>query len=116
MKVAIVLRRPPYGDINAAEAVRHALGAVSSELEVSLILLDGGVLLSKKGHDAAGTDVTALDAVLMDCIEMGVGVYAEKSSLIKERVEEKEMVQGVKTISGAFAAELIGEAGQTMIF
>ena len=48
--IAMILKRSPYGDINAAEAVRHALGAVSFEMSVDLILLDGGVLLAKKGR------------------------------------------------------------------
>ncbi len=58
--VAMILKRSPYGDINAAEAVRHALGAVSFEMSVDLILMDGGVLLAKKGQDDAGTGFTNL--------------------------------------------------------
>ena len=53
--IAMILKRSPYGDINAAEAVRHALGAVTGELNVDLILVDGGVLLAKKGQDDTGT-------------------------------------------------------------
>lgn len=44
-KIAMILRRSPYGDINAAEAVRHAMGGAADELAVSLVLVDGGVLL-----------------------------------------------------------------------
>ena len=47
-KIAMILRRAPYGDINAAEAVRHALGAVSDDIEVSLILVDGGVACEER--------------------------------------------------------------------
>lgn len=49
-KIAMILRKPPYGDINAAEAVRHALGAVSGDIAVSLILVDGGVTLQEKAR------------------------------------------------------------------
>ena len=28
-KIAMILRKAPYGDINAAEAVRHAMGGAS---------------------------------------------------------------------------------------
>jgi sulfur relay (sulfurtransferase) DsrF/TusC family protein len=41
--VCIILRKPPYGTVDAAEAVRHALGGVIEELAVRLILLDAGV-------------------------------------------------------------------------
>jgi hypothetical protein len=72
--VAMILKRSPYGDINAAEAVRHALGAVSFEISVNLILVDGGVLLAKKGQDDSGTGFTNLEATLKDCLDMGVVV------------------------------------------
>ena len=76
-KIAMILRRAPYGDINAAEAVRHALGAVSDDIEVSLILVDGGVLLARKGQDDTGTGFTNLETTLKDCTEMGVEVFAD---------------------------------------
>jgi len=47
--IAMIVRKAPYGDINAAEAVRHALGAAADDIKTSLILLDSGVLLAKKG-------------------------------------------------------------------
>jgi sulfur relay (sulfurtransferase) DsrF/TusC family protein len=52
-------------DINSAEAVRHALGAVSGELSVDLTLVDGGVLLAKKGQDDTETGLTNLEGALM---------------------------------------------------
>jgi len=45
--VAIISRKPPYGYLNAAEAVRHTLGA-GDDFKAILILIDGGVYLAKK--------------------------------------------------------------------
>ncbi len=114
--IAMILKRSPYGDINAAEAVRHALGAASGELSVDLILVDGGVLLAKKGQDDTGTGFTNLEGALKDCLEMGVAVYAAELSLKTQRVAQGDVVEGVKAVSGKELAGLIKEAKTTMIF
>ena len=114
--VAMILKRSPYGDINAAEAVRHALGAVSFEMGVDLILVDGGVLLAKKGQDDTGTGFTNLEATLKDCLEMGVSVFADDLSLKTYRMGTEDMVTGVKAVSGKEIAGFLKEAKTTMIF
>jgi len=115
-KIAMILRKPPYGDITAAEAVRHALGAVSGDLEVSLILIDGGVLLARKGHDDAGTGFTNLESTLKDCGEMGVEVLADNLSLIEHGLKKSDIVDGVKAADEANIALTIRQAHTTMIF
>lgn len=114
--VAMILKRSPYGDINAAEAVRHALGAVSFELSVGLILVDGGVLLAKKGQDDSGTGFTNLEGVLKDCLDMAVDVYADSAALKTQRLASDDLLEGVKAVSGKEIAGLVKEAKTTMIF
>ena len=114
--IAMILKRPPYGDINAAEAVRHALGAVSFEMSADLILVDGGVLLAKRGQDDTGTGFTNLEATLKDCLEMGVAVYADVASLKAQRVASDDLVEGVKPVTSKEIAGLLKEAKTTMIF
>ncbi len=114
--IAMILRRSPYGDINAAEAVRHAMGGVADELSIDLILVDSGVLLAKKGQDDSGTGYTNLESALKDSIDMGVEVYADKLSVREQDMETADIVDGVKIVNGAEIAELIKEAKTTMIF
>ncbi len=114
--IAMILKRSPYGDINAAEAVRHALGGVSFELDVALVLVDGGVLLAKKGQDDTGTGFTNLEGTLKDCLDMGVAVYADDSSLKTWRVAADKVLEGVKTVGGNEIAGLIKDAKTTVIF
>lgn len=114
--VAMILKRSPYGDINAAEAVRHALGAASFEMSVDLILVDGGVLLAKKGQDDTGTGFTNLEGALKDCLDMGVSVYADSASLKTQGIMPKDLVENVKLITAKKIAGLMNEAKSTMIF
>jgi len=115
-KVAMILRRAPYGDINAAEAVRHALGGVADGLGVQLILADGGVLVAKKGQEAAGTGFTNLEQVLRDCIDMGVEVFADRLSLKDQHIDPSDILEGVNVLTGAEIAAIIEDAKTTMIF
>jgi len=115
-KVAMILRKPPYGDINAAEAVRHALGAVSGDIAVSLILVDGGVQLARKGQDDTNTGFTNLEATLKDCVEMGAEVFADHLSIIEQGIKTEDIVEGVKVANESDIAALIKQADSTMIY
>ncbi|MFI5295311.1 MAG: DsrE family protein [Thermodesulfovibrionales bacterium] len=115
-KIAMILRKPPYGDINAAEAVRHALGAMSGDIAVSLILVDGGVQLARKGQDDTNTGFTNLEAALKDCAEMGAEVFADNLSLIQHELKKEDIVEGVKIVNESAIAALLKQADSTMIF
>ena len=114
--VAVVLKRPPYGQIEAAEAVRHALGAASGELTVRLLLVDGGVLLARSGQETAGAGLTNLGDTLQDCLQMGVSVYAEQTSLQEHAVAPEDIIAGVTIVPGSTVAELIASADATLLF
>jgi len=114
--IAMILRKPPYGDINAAEAVRHALGAASGERKVSLILVDGGVLLAKKGQDDTGTGFTNLETTLKDCVDMGVDVCADNLSLVEHSVKQEELPAGVQVKNESDIASIVKNADKTMLF
>jgi len=114
--IAIILRRSPYGDINAAEAVRHAMGGVADELSVDLILIDSGVLLAKQGQDDTDTGFTNLGEALTDCIEMGVDVYADKHSLREQNMDTADIPEGIKIVHSSEIADIIKNAKTTMIY
>ena len=115
-KVAMILRKPPYGDINAAEALRHVMGGIDAELDISLILIDGGVLLAKKGQDQSGSGFTNLEKTLQVCINMETKVYADKSSIKDQHLELTDVVDGVKIVNSSEIAEIVKVAETTLIF
>ncbi len=115
-RIAMILRRSPYGDVTAAEAVSHALGAASQELSVDLILVGGGVNLARNGQDDAGTGYTNLESSLKDCIEMGIAVHADASSLAAQGVAGPDLVEGVARVGAPEIARLVKEARWTMVF
>jgi predicted peroxiredoxin len=89
---------------------------VSGELSVDLILMDGGVMLAKKGQDDAGTGFTNLEDTLKDCLNMGVAVYADLASLKAQGLASNDLVENVKMVGAKEIAGLVKEAKSTMIF
>lgn len=116
MDLSIVLTNPPYGRIEAAEAIRHALGAVADDIETVVILFDGGVLLAKKGQEEGETGFTALGGSLSDIVDMGGRVLADKSSLNSFEISRDDLVEGVEIKSGYELSEIIKSSANTMVF
>lgn len=114
--IAIISMHAPYGDMACAEAVRHAMAASSYEWSTALILTDKGVHLARTGHDMGQSGYTDLAESLGDAIAMGVMVYAERDSLVRERMDEGRLADGVKILSGAEISEMIRESDHTLIF
>lgn len=115
-KIAIILRKIPYGEISAAEAVRHALAGVANGFNIQMILVDGGILLAKKGQEETNTGFTNLGNTLKDCLTAGAAVYADKHSITEHQIELSEIMEGVQLVNGNELADIITEAKQTLIF
>ena len=114
--ICIILRRPPYGTVDASEAIRHSLGGVTEDMSVKLILVDGGVNTAKKGQHTESTEYLNMESGIIDCIDMGADVYAEISSIEEEHLESNDLVEGVRIISSSEIAVIIGNSDTTMIF
>ncbi len=114
--VCIILRKPPYGSVDTAEALRHALGGVTNDLAVSLVLLDAGVHAARRAQDPSGTEYDSISEGISDCIDMDVSVYADSDSIKHEGLDGSVLVEGVKIIDSAGVSDLIKGSDQTMVF
>ena len=114
--VSIILRKPPYGSVDSAEALRHALGGVTNGLTVRLVLLDTGVHAARKAQDTSGTEYDSISEGISDCLGMDVEVYADSDSMAHEGLSESVLVEGVKIIDSAGLSGLIKESDQIMVF
>ncbi|MBI4844460.1 MAG: DsrE family protein [Nitrospirae bacterium] len=111
----VILRKPPYGTVNAAEAVRHAGAASGFEYKSMLYLIDGGVFTAKKNQDAGDTGFTGLGESL-DLMSGEMDIFADKESLEKYSLSEEDLVEGVKIDDGEVLKKAIKEAQSIMIF
>ncbi len=115
-KMTIILMREPYGDMNAAEAVRHALGGMSGDFDISLVLADRGVLLALKDQAEGDTGFTNLGDSLKDCVDKDITVYAEDASIERAHLNNDDLIGGIKVISSKEVSGLLNEADQTLIY
>lgn len=114
--INIILRKPPYGTIDASEAIRHALGGITEDMSVNLILIDGAVNAARKRQDISNTEYLSIEEGMKDCIDMGVQLFTERLSLKEEGIETTHLIDGVRVISGSEMVELLSSTDVTMIF
>lgn len=114
--LCVMLRKPPYGSVDAAEAVRHALCGVTEDLEVKLLLVDGGVNAARKQQDTTGSGYASVEEGIRDCIDMGAEVFADALSLKLNALSPEDIMEGVQTVNSHAIAALIRESSQVMIF
>ncbi|MEW6108917.1 MAG: DsrE family protein [Nitrospirota bacterium] len=116
VNISIILRRPPYGTVDAPEAIRHTLGAITEDMSVKLILMDGGVNAARKNQDISDTEYLSAEDGIRDCIDMGADVYADNISLMEEHLEPDDITDGVIISGSSEIAKIIKESETTMIF
>lgn len=114
--LSIILRKSPYGTVDASEAIRHALGALTEELSVRLILMDGGVQAARKGQDTGTTGYLSAEEGIRDCLDMGATVYADRRSMDAAGIADSDIVDGVTIASQVEIAAAMKGSGTTMIF
>ncbi|MHB8845746.1 MAG: DsrE family protein [Nitrospirota bacterium] len=114
--ISIILKRPPYGTVDASEALRHALGGATDDMEVKLLLIGGGVHAARKGQDALQTEYLNAGEGIQDCMDMGVSVFADEASLKRERINEDRIIAGVAIATSAELADILSKTDTTMIF
>lgn len=114
--LSIILRRSPYGSVDAPEAIRHALGGVTEDMSVNLLLTGGGVNAARLGQDISGTEYLSAEDGIRDCIDMGVAVYADGGSLDEERLADGDVIEGVQRIAPGKAGEILKASETVMIF
>jgi sulfur relay (sulfurtransferase) DsrF/TusC family protein len=114
--ISIILRKPPYGTADASEAVRHSLGAITEDMAVNLILLDGGVATAKKDQNTDSTEYLNMESGIVDCLDMGAEVYADEMSIIEAGLKIKDLIEGVRISNSREIAGIILNSDTTMIF
>ena len=115
----ILVDRGPYGSIQSAEAIRHALGALAKGWEVVLALTGDGVLTALSGQTPpAGEWVPLSEAVarLIDEWEGHAAVLAEREALEALGLTESDVIQGARPASLGEIASAFARCDRTLVF
>ena len=122
--VLIVVRHGPYGGFQAAEALRHANGAITLGFRPIFIMLDDGVYLAKEGQDPQNSSWLPLDATLGEVIARGLyeikdtpgEFYVEKESIEQRGLDAEQLVEGLELIDRQKVSELVAKYNLQLVF
>lgn len=124
--LCILVRKPAYGTIHAAEALRHAGGALKSSLKVNLVMIDDGVYLAKDWQQSADSGWVNLSDALKRLIAQGqmleergskrFRVCVQGSALPIRGLSASSLVPGVSLVSDAEVAGLLASADAVMVY
>ena len=119
-QLCILVHRPPYGGIHAAEAVRHLNGATAHGLEATAILMGDGVYLARAGQVPGTTGWTSLSCALEDTLghrqTRYPRVWVEDESLSARGIPAASLIPGAVVVDGQTIAQALSEARWVMVY
>lgn len=112
--LAIVIRKAPYGQLEAAEGVRHLCGSEPIDFKrIYGIFIDDGVYTLAKGQLVPASH-TSLQQWLETLEQRDVGLFCESGSATARGLEISDLVEGVEMVESV--ADLIAGADKVLIF
>ena len=115
--LALLIRRPPYGQIHAAEAIRHMGGALGEGILTNVLLVDDGVYVARDGQDVSGTAWTSLVQPLAKGIAKGAHVYLHTpSAQARGLLNDEHFVIGIELVDDGELARLLTESDIVMVY
>lgn len=116
--LSIIITRPPFGMIHAAEAVRLANGAVAYGHDVSIILVNDGILVAKKGQKAEDSGWTSLSPLVekLATPSKRVRVLADIDSARQIGLTQNDLVEGVRLVESEIISSTVIGSDRTAIF
>lgn len=116
-QLCILVRQAPYSTIGAAEAVRHAGGAVGDGLVVNLLLVDDGVCLARAEQDPGATGFVSLSAALQKAMDKGVKVSVlDSSAEMHGLLKRQRLLPGIRVVDDTEVARQLAEASAVMVY
>ena len=124
--LGIVVRRGPYGSINAGEAIRHAGGGITHGVATTLIFLEDGVYVAVANQDGSRIGFTSLAAPLAQYgkqqgasasgLSLHGRVVVHGPSLAARGLREDGLVEGVEVVDDAALADLLGSCDAVLTY
>jgi tRNA 2-thiouridine synthesizing protein C len=116
-KVAVLMRKAPYGSVYTAEGFRSVMGIGIFELDVALIFMEDGVYALVKDQNTEKLDMQSLGEGFPMLPEFGVEkFYVHQPSLEARGLTVDDLVMDVQLVDSLGLAELLAEYGNVIPF
>ena len=125
-RMTIVVRRPPYGTIDAAEAIRHAGGGLSFQVPTTLLLMEDGVFMARRDQRPEAVGYLSLSRALEEYLarrgqgkdggEIAGQVVVHGPSLKERGLAAEDLIPGAKVVEEAEATRILADGGWTLVY
>ena len=116
-KVAVLMRKAPYGSVYTAEGFRSIMGVGVFELDIAVVFVDDGVYALIKGQDPSALDMKPLGDGFPMLPDFGdIRFYVHGQSLNERGLTKDDLVMDVEIVDDAGAAGLLESAGVVLPF
>lgn len=116
-KVAVLMRKAPYGSVYTAEGFRTIMGIAVFEMDIDVVFVDDGVYALVKGQNPEKLDMKPLGDGFPTLGEFGVTrFYVHDQSLAERGLTPNDLVVDAQVTSGAQIAQVLEAAGKVLPF
>ncbi len=125
-RMTIVVRRAPYGTIDAAEAIRHAAGGLNFKVPTTLLLMEDGVFVARRDQRPEGIGYLSLSRALEEYLarrgqrregqEIGGRVVVHAPAARERGLTPDDLIAGVRVVDEAESARLLAGSGWTLVY
>jgi tRNA 2-thiouridine synthesizing protein C len=107
-RVAVLMRKAPYGSVYTAEGFRSMMGIGVFEMDISVVFVDDGVYALVKGQDPGGLDMKPLGEGFPMLPDFGVTqFYVHAPSLNERGLKPDDLVMNVGILDDAGVAQVL---------
>jgi uncharacterized protein involved in oxidation of intracellular sulfur len=115
--LCVLIRRPPYGQIHASEAIRHVGGALNEGIQTSVVLIDDGVYVARDGQNMGDTAWTPLAPALLKSMTKGARVFVHMpSAQSRGLLQDEHFVTGIEAIDDEGLARVLAASDAVMVY
>jgi tRNA 2-thiouridine synthesizing protein C len=116
-RVAVLMRKAPYGTVYTAEGLRSLMGIAVFEADIDVVFIDDGVYALVKNQNPAKLDMKPLGNAFPGLTEFGVTRYWVHDVSLSERgLCAGDLVMDVKIATGPQIADVLAQAGKVLPF
>jgi tRNA 2-thiouridine synthesizing protein C len=116
-RVAMLMRKAPYGSVYPAEGFRAMMGIAVFELDLCVIFLDSGVYNLVKGQDPSAIDMKPLGEGFAALPDVGVTeFYVHDQSLAERGLSPADLLMEAAVVSGERISEILSGCSAVLPF
>jgi tRNA 2-thiouridine synthesizing protein C len=116
-KVAILMRKPPYGSAYSAEAFRTIMGIAVFELDICVVFVDDGVYVLAKDQQPGKLEMKPLGEGFPTLKDFSVNRFVvHEPSLTERGLKPEDLTLEVELADDAKVAQILGEYEKVLPF